>query len=175
MMPIVRTARLAAVVIVTACSSSAPTAPNPRSEATFTINDAAVQALAAARSGWVFYKGRADTLNRSQGSGHPEARLLTRYNAKAATQLDAGGKVRAGAVFPDSSIIVKDLINGSSLVTVAVMMKLPKSPQATPDGWVWTEYRASGAVVASVAARGQGCIGCHGSGIDFTRMNDSQP
>jgi hypothetical protein len=174
MLPILRKTRLATIVIVAACSS-ATTAPNPKSEATFTVSDAAVQALASVRSGWVFYKNRPDTLNRSQGSGHPEARLLTRYNAKAATQLDATGKVRAGAVFPDSSIIVKDLINGNSLVTVAVMMKLSKSPQATPDGWIWTEYSANGNVAASVNSRGQSCTGCHGSGIDFTRMNDSQP
>lgn len=174
MIPIFRSARFAAIVIIAACSS-AVTAPNPRSDAAFTVNDASVQALAATRSGWVFYKGRPDTLNRSPGSGHPEARLLVRYNAQAATQLDASGKVRAGAVFPDSSIIVKDLINGNSLVTVAVMVKLSRSPQATPDGWIWTEYGASGAVHTSVNSRGQGCIGCHGSGIDFTRMNDSHP
>ena len=174
MLPILRKTRLATIVIVAACSS-ATTAPNPKSEATFTVSDAAVQALAAARNGWVFYKSRPDTLNRSRGSGHPEARLLTRYNAKAATQLDAAGKVRVGAVFPDSSIIVKDLINGNSLVTVAVMMKLSKSPQATAEGWIWTEYSANGTVAASVNGRGQGCTGCHGTGIDFTRMNDSQP
>ena len=174
MTPTLRSALFTLLVVLAACSA-ASTAPNPKSDATFTISDAAVQSLAAARNGWVFYKGRPDTLNRSRGSGHPEARLVTRYNAKAATQLDAGGKVRAGAVFPDSSIIVKDLINGNSLVTVAVMMKLSKSPQATSDGWIWTEYSANGTVQASVNGRGQSCTGCHGTGIDFTRMNDSQP
>lgn len=165
---------LLTTMALTACSNSA-TGPAPGSDPALAVGDAALQALIAPRSAWTFYKNRPDTLSRASGSGHPEARLRTRYNAFAASQLDATGKVKAGAVFPDSSIIVKDLINGNTLVTVAVMMKLKKSPQASTAGWVWAEYGPTGGVGYATGNRGGSCAGCHSAGIDLTRMNDSHP
>jgi hypothetical protein len=101
--------------------------------------------------------------------------LRTQYNALAATQLDANGRVRAGASFPDSAMIVKELYTGSTLTSVAVMLKLRGSPQASQGGWVWGYFDGAGAVRVSVAERGAGCAGCHAPGIDYTRMNDAHP
>ena len=70
---------------------------------------------------------------------HPESHALVRYNLRAATQLDASGKVRSGAVFPDSSIIVKELSNGTTVSVYAVMMKVRGSSSAGFDGWIWAE------------------------------------
>ncbi len=165
---------VAVALLALACSDST-TGPASGSDPAFTVSDASLQGLVATRSTWIFYKNRPDTLSRASGSGHAETRLRTLYNPRAATQLDAAGKVRAGAVFPDSSVIVKELINGSTLSRLAVMMKLPTSPQAGTGGWVWAEYTPAGAVSFAVSKRGSGCTGCHGSGTDFTRMNDSHP
>lgn len=147
------------------------TAPVPSAE----ITDATVSALARASSAWTYYKNRPDTLLRSAASGHAEARLRTRFNARAATQLDAAGKVRVGADFPDSSLIVKELIVGGVLNRYAVMRKLRGSANASAGGWLWAYYAPDGATQIGIAGRGSACAGCHSVGIDFTRMNDSHP
>ncbi|MGQ0767271.1 MAG: hypothetical protein ACT4OZ_16605 [Gemmatimonadota bacterium] len=138
------------------------------------ITDAQVSALARASAGWTWYKNRGDTLLRSAGSGHAEARLRTRFNAIAATQLGSDGKVRAGASFPDSSLIVKELIIGGALNRYAVMMKL-RSSSLSGGGWLWAYYAPDGSTQIGITGRGGSCVGCHSSGIDHVRMNDSHP
>lgn len=163
------------VLLGAACGGNDSTGPAPGSDPALAVTDAQLKSLVGARASWTFYKKKADTLARSASSGHPEARLRTQYNPAAAAMLDANGKVRAGVIFPDSAIIVKELIDGSSLSTIAVMMKLAKSPQAGAGGWVWGYYRPNGEVRTSVDQRGSGCTNCHSSGIDYTRMNDGHP
>ena len=138
------------------------------------LTDADVSRLARATSGWTYYRNRPDTLLKSAGSGHAETRLRTRYNATAATQLDATGKVRAGASFADSSLIVKELIIGSTLNRYAVMMKMRGATSAS-GGWLWAYYAPDGSAQISITGRGTACVGCHSTGIDHTRMNDSHP
>ena len=138
------------------------------------VSDAALYSLVRADSSWTFYKRSATPITRSS-QPHPESRALVRYNARAATQLDAAGKVRSGAAFPDSSIIVKELSNGSTLATYAVMMKLSGSASAGPGGWIWAEFGPTGAVKFPTASRGSACTSCHVAGTDYTRMNDSHP
>jgi len=151
-----------------------PAAPPPSSPSV--ITDAQLRALATASAGWTHYKNRPiDTLPRAGGSGHAESRLLTRFNAVAATQLDGAGKVRTAASFPDSSLIVKELYTGSVITTLAVMMKLRGSPNASAGGWVWGYFDGAGNVRIAAANRGAACAGCHSVGIDYTRMNDSHP
>jgi hypothetical protein len=138
------------------------------------ISDAALYALIQPDPSWAFYKRSAAPIARTSHP-HPQSHALVRYNARAATQLDAAGKVRAGAVFPDSSIIVKELSNGTSVSTYAVMMKVRGSSSAGFDGWIWGELGPTGSVSYSTAGRGAACASCHSSGIDYTRMNDSHP
>ena len=138
------------------------------------VSDVALYALAQPAASWTFFKRSSTPIARSSRP-HPETHALVRYNARAATQLDAAGRVRSGAVFPDSSIIVKELSNGSTLITYAVMMKLRGSSSAGFDGWIWAEFEPNGAVKYSTTGRGGACSSCHSSGIDYTRMNDSNP
>ena len=138
------------------------------------VSDAALFALSRGDQSWSFYKRSATPIVRSSRP-HAESQALVRYNARAATQLDAAGKIRSGASFPDSSVIVKELANGSTLVTYAVMMKLRESASAGRDGWIWAEFDPTGTVTYSTTGRGGACSSCHSSGIDYTRMNDSHP
>ena len=138
------------------------------------VSDVELVALARAPQGWQYYKLSSDTLSKAPASAHDEARLRTRYNSKAATQLDAVGKVRLDAIFPDSSLIVKELFTGSRITTIAIMFKLRSAPNAGA-GWVWAEIGTDGGVKVSTASKGTGCTSCHGAGIDFTRMNDAHP
>lgn len=165
-----------ALLLVIACSGSdddtgGVTPPSGSTD----VTDATLSALARASTGWTYYKNRSDTLLRSVQSGHAEARLRTRFNARAATLLDANGKVRAGASFPDSSLIVKELIIGGALNRYAVMYKLRGSATAGTGGWLWAYYAPDGSPQIAIAGRGTACQGCHGAGIDHVRMNDSHP
>ncbi len=138
------------------------------------VSDAALFSLTRGDASWSFYKRSSTPITRVSRP-HAESQALVRYNARAATQLDAAGKIRAGASFPDSSIIVKELGNNGAVSTYAVMMKLRGSASAGFDGWIWAEYSPTGAVTYSTTGRGGACSSCHSSGIDYTRMNDSHP
>ena len=84
------------------------------------VADADLFTLAKIGPTWTFYKRNSTPIERSSRP-HPETHALVRYNSRAATQLDAAGKVKSGASFPDSSIIVKELSNAirnSQLVNV---------------------------------------------------------
>ena len=138
------------------------------------VSDASLFALSQPAASWTYYKRSATPIRRSS-QPHPETHALVRYNVLAATQLDAAGKVRAGASFPDSAIIVKELSNGTTIMTYAVMMKVRGAGNAGLDGWVWAEFGPNGAVRYPANGRGAACTSCHAPGIDYTRMNDSQP
>ena len=143
---------------------------------TVTVKEADLYAAAKLTAGFVYYKNSTAYLSKSAGSPHAEPLLRTRYNAKAAAMLDANGKVKTGAVFADSSLIVKELTNADSTVNIyAVMFKLSKASNADANGWVWTELKANGDIAYATSNKGAGCIGCHGNGIDYTRMNDQHP
>jgi len=138
------------------------------------ITDAQLLSLAQAPGGWVYYRNSTDTIVKASNSAHDEPRLRTRYNAKAATQLDVNGKVRLDPNFPDSSLIVKELFTGPTITTLAIMFKLRSAPNAG-NGWIWSELDAGGNVKISAASRGAGCVSCHSAGLDYTRMNDAHP
>lgn len=164
----------AGAAFLAACGDDDAGSMTPPPSGSADITDAMLSTMSRATAGWTYYKNRADTLLRSAGSGHSAARLRTRFNARAATQLDAQGKVRAGASFPDSSLIVKELIIGNQLERYAVMYKLRSSTNAGA-GWLWAYYAPDGATQIGIAGKGASCVGCHSSGIDQVRMNDSHP
>ncbi len=160
-----------AVWSLTGCSdSSSSPAPNPPAD----VTDAQLYELQKTAAGWTYYRLTPDTLVRGGNSAHPD-RVLVRYNAKAATQLDTGGKVTVNADFPDSSLIVKEVFTGSTRTIVAYMFKLRAAANAGPGGWVWSETRADGTPFISASLRGANCAPCHSTGVDYTRMNDAHP
>lgn len=145
---------------------------------TVTVTDASLYMLIKSTANYTFYKNKPDTLAKNSGtSGHSEPKIRTMYNAKAATQLDAGGKVKASPSFPDSSLIVKEIINtDGSLSYYAVMFKMSAASNADAAGkWVWAKIGPTGTAPYSTELKGAGCTGCHASAFDFTRMNDSHP
>ncbi len=128
--------------------------------------------------GYVYYKNSKTITDKSDGSGHTDARLLTRFNSIAAAYLDTDGKVKAGSVFADGSLIVKDLYNKKDkLQGYAIMLKNSKSSNADKNGWVWAVFNEDGKVKHSVSKKGDGCMGCHAGGgnIDGSLMNVSFP
>lgn len=139
-----------------------------------TVSDAQLFAMQQTPGDWTFFGSTPDTLSGGSTTAH-EPRLRVRYNARAATQLNGSGRVITGAVFPDSSLIIKDLYTGSVRTTIAYMFKLSGASNAASGGWVWAETDDAGTPKISASRRGTGCVGCHMTGIDFTRMNDAHP
>jgi hypothetical protein len=126
----------------------------------------------------VWYKFSNVLLPRSSGSGHSEALLRTRFNAVAAAYLDTLGKVQENTVFPEGSLVVKELWpDGSGVGTYAVMLKRSADAAADENGWVWGYIRDNGEVRVTAVNRGAVCKGCHaGPGnINGTLMNMAYP
>ena len=140
------------------------------------VADADIYNLAKATTGFTYYKNTPTAIDKASGSGHSQPLLRTRYNTKAATQLDANGKVISSPNFPDSSLVVKELLNADSTIALyAVIMKLRNAANADTNNWIWSILDASGGVGYPVANKGAACISCHSPGLDFTMMNIAHP
>ncbi|MCG9911055.1 MAG: cytochrome P460 family protein [Flavobacteriales bacterium] len=134
--------------------------------------------MATETGGFTWYKNSDILLDKSSGSGHPQPFLRTRYNAIAATQLDADGKVIPGSLFPEGSLVVKELINNSSAVDrYAILYKNASSHDADANGWVWGYINADGIVAEPASNQGAACISCHlqDEHIDYMLMNKYFP
>jgi len=129
-------------------------------------------------SSHVWYKKTNLLLNKSVESGHTQPYLRVRYNTVAATQLDAENKVKEGAVFPEGSLIVKELWDASKKLTLlAIMYKDHTNKDSDAEGWVWTYIEPNGTVKSPASGKGSGCVSCHHTpgSIDGTLMNKYLP
>lgn len=129
-------------------------------------------------TGYVWFKNSDGLLDRSSNSGHSQPFLKTRYNAIAATKLDASGNVMAGSVFAEGSIIVKELYtNNTTIGRYAILLKDKNDIYADNKGWVWGYINKDGSVAESAANKGAACINCHSQtgNIDYLLMNKYFP
>lgn len=118
--------------------------------------------MARSAGGFTWYKNSDAILNKSSGTGHPQAFLRTRYNAIASANLDSAGKLKTGATFQEGALIVKELYdNATSLGRYAMLLKRSGSPDADAKGWVWGYVNADGSIAAPASDKGSACIGCH--------------
>lgn len=134
--------------------------------------------MAKATNGFTWYKNSDAMLDKSSGSGHNYPFLRTRYNVLAASQLDADGKVKSGASFPDGSLIVKELHNSSHKnERYAILYKQSGHADADAKGWVWGYINDDGTVAEAAANKGKACNGCHNQAdnIDYMLMNKYFP
>ncbi len=134
--------------------------------------------MAKETNGFVWFKNSSASLPKSNGTGHSQPLLRTRYNATAATQLDSTGQILSGAVFPENSLIVKELLNSSSVLErYAILYKKPSNENADSKGWVWGYINADGSVAAPTADKGSSCTGCHSQtdNIDYMLMKKYFP
>ncbi len=157
---------LAILVLMNACKDDDG---NPTTD-----TDKFLYEMAKKTTGFTWYNNSDALLGKSGGSGHSEPFLRTRYNDVAAAMLDASGKVAAGTVFPDESLVVKELRNNASSVsTYAIMYKKNGHPDADAGGWVWGYLNSSGEPLFPASSKGSSCRGCHSQAenIDFTLMN----
>lgn len=168
---------LSCLFVFVGCNEKESSSTSPADQPT--VTDAQLYQMALTTPKAAFYKNSTDTIAGNSGGAHA-GKILVWYNAKAATQLDAQGKVKSNPSFPDSSLIVKQIFTSTNVTTAyAILFKLRNATNAGAGGWVWSEVSANGTPLASANSKGSGCSGCHstGSGLnfDYTRMNDSHP
>ena len=130
--------------------------------------------MAKETTGFTWYKYSDALLNKSSGSAHSEPFLRTRYNSIAATVLDSNGKIIPNSLFPDGSLVVKELFdNSTDIGRYAVLYKKPTDANADAAGWVWGYMNADGTVAEPASNKGSGCRSCHSqaNNIDLNLMN----
>jgi hypothetical protein len=134
--------------------------------------------MAQSTSGFTWFKNSSSLLNKSSGSGHANPFLRTRYNSIAASKLDSSGNIMADAIFPEGSLIVKELYeNSTTLGKYAILYKRSESVDADANGWVWGYINADGSVASAASNKGSSCSGCHSQSdnIDYMLMNKYFP
>lgn len=172
------TKKVKAIFILSAVVISILTINSCKKEKETSGTDKELYEMATATSGHIWYKQSSSLLNKSAGSGHSQPFLRTRYNSVAAAKLDSAGKIATGAVFPEGSLIVKELYdNATSLGRYAILYKKSGSSEADAKGWVWGYINANGSVAEAASKKGSSCIGCHSQAdnIDYMLMNKYFP
>ena len=114
------------------------------------------------------------TLN---GTGPHQPLIRVRMNAQASGALQ-NGRLPSGARFPDGSVVFKEILTSSGGADVYAVMYKDRTNPLAGNGWLWAEYRPTGATAFSITNRGSGCTGCHsleqGSQNDFVRIFERQ-
>ncbi len=134
--------------------------------------------MAKSATGFSWYKNSDGLLDKSSGSGHSQPFLRVRYNSVAAAKLGSDGRVIAGTVFPEGSLIVKELYdNSTSIGLYAILSKQSKNANADAKGWVWGYINSDGTTAEPSSNKGTACILCHEQqgNIDYTLMNKFFP
>jgi hypothetical protein len=134
--------------------------------------------MARETTGFTWFKKSDALLNTTSGSGHSFPFLRTRYNQVAAASLDDQGKITAGSVFPEGSLIVKEFHDSSKkLGRYAILYKEAGNQDADSKGWVCGYINADGTVAESSAEKGKSYNTCHNQSgnIDYMLMNKYFP
>ena len=147
---------LAVAIIIDSCrkKDALPEVAVVIPQTTPEFSDTTLFDLIADTLGRKFYKNNTDVFLPAGGSPHGNFRFW--FNPKAQTALDTSGKLPISGVFPDSSLLMKEVrVSLSDPVTVfAVMYKLK-------GNWKWAEYGPSGNVLYSIKADPNACVSCH--------------
>lgn len=166
------------ILVLFICLSGIWTINSCKKEKEAIITDKELYEMSKTTNGFVWYKNSNALLDKSSGSAHPQPFLRTRYNSIASTKLDSNGKIQVGAIFPEGSLIVKELHdNSTTLGRYAILYKKSGSADADAKGWVWGYINADGTVAEAASKKGSSCISCHSQAdnIDYMLMNKYFP
>ncbi len=116
--------KLKTITVITFCLTGIWTINSCKKENEAIGTDKELYEMSKTTSGFVWYKNSNALLDKSSGSAHPQPFLRTRYNSIAAGKLDSNGKIQQGAIFPEGSLIVKELHdNSTKLGRYAILYK----------------------------------------------------
>lgn len=123
-------------------------------------------------TGYYYYQNNPEILPTSVETERAHDNFMRiRFNKKAANVLNQDGHLPKGVMFPDSSIIIKEIYSEKTgaVEVLAVMVKLKGAPNSNKD-WLWAEYSLTGDVEYGVSKNGKACISCHKSTYDNVRI-----
>jgi hypothetical protein len=123
-------------------------------------------------TGYYYYQNNPEILPTSVETERAHDNFMRiRFNKKAANVLNQDGHLPKGVMFPDSSIIIKEIYSEKTgaVEVLAVMVKLKGAPNSNKD-WLWAEYSPSGDAEYSVSKNGKACVSCHKSTYDNVRI-----
>jgi hypothetical protein len=98
-----------------------------------------------------FYKNDPTLLSGAHG---PHGTFKLRFNAVAVKALTDSCRLPETKLFPEGSLIIKDVYSGSDLSLYAFMYK-------RSGKWLWAEIEPSGSVHHGVNGKESVCTGCH--------------
>ena len=134
--------------------------------------------MSESTTGFTWFNNSNILLAKSSGSGHPQPFLRTRFNTIASESLDSNGRIIEGTIFPEGSLIVKELYDdATTLGRYAILYKDSDNENADPKGWVWGYVNADRSASVEASTKGASCISCHSQSqnIDYMLMNKFYP
>lgn len=99
-----------------------------------------------------YYKN--DPITLLSGSNGPHGNFKLRFNNIAFSKLTDNGKLPKLAIFPEGSLIVKDIYKNGNLALYAYMYKHNNS-------WIWGEAESNGKFLFTAKDGQTSCVGCH--------------
>lgn len=176
---------LLAVLMAASCGANTPgptpTSPSPDASSTIRDNGSLFRLITQTDpfAGYtVFPNAEEFTAGRLNGSEAHRPIVRASLNVRALGALQ-NGRLPAGGVFPDGSVIVKEVQPraGAPATTYAVMYKDARNAIAG-SGWLWAEFGPDGSVQYSASNRGGACVSCHqredGRSNDLVRTFERQ-
>jgi Cytochrome P460 len=164
--------------VATPAPTPQPPSPSPNPSIT---SDAALLALVTGTQPFSAYALFPDLNAGSDGiltaSSAHQPLIRVRLNAVAASVLQ-DGRLPEDAVFPDGSILFKEVLSSNRQPDIYAIMYKDRNNRNAGNGWLWAEYRPTGAVGYSITNNGSACTSCHslgrGRGNDFVRIFERQ-
>lgn len=131
-----------------------------------TLSDTTLYKEAIENSGFTYFQS--GFLKSTKTSGHGANNYVkTRYNNLVKNLLNEDGKPSEGTVFPDGSIIVKEIYSDTTKAPdVLAVMKKDSKNSGNDSKWHWAEYEPDGKVYYALKNNGSGCISCHSVNSD---------
>jgi len=137
-----------------------------------TADDESLYKWITSEKEYYYYKHSPEILPTSEETERAHDNFMrVRFNQKAASVLNSDGHLPKGVMFPDSSIIIKEIYSEKTgtVEILAAMVKLKGAPNSNKD-WLWAEYSPTGDVEYSVSKNGKACVSCHKSNYDNVRI-----
>jgi len=137
-----------------------------------TADDESLYKWISSEKEYYYYKHSPDILPTSEETERAHDNFMrVKFNNKAASVLNSDGHLPKGIMFPDSSVIIKEIYSEKTgkAEILAVMVKLKGAANTNKD-WLWAEYSPTGEVEYSVSKNGKVCVSCHKSAYDNVRI-----
>lgn len=134
------------------------------------FNDSTLFVLASSPSGKFTWKNSTNDSVFTSAAAHSSVPYKLLMNKKAKDVCTDNGKLPVNAIFPDSSMLVKQIYNAgqTQINQYVVMYKLN-------GNWKWAKYSPGGSTIFSINQDASVCIGCHTSTRDRAWTFDSHP